>query len=205
MPFAAVGPQRFGRLLLKVENFLPPANVVLYKAGDSANAVFTVRWGFIKVWAEDELGHPRILRLLGPGDMLGLEALVESHYDHSATTLTPAGLCRTPEDIFGDLLCREPALHAQLQQRWLSQLRRTDQFLLKVGAGTSRDRVLKLLRWLAEFSHPHPCPRLSRNDMAAMLNISSETAARVIATLKRRGTLSETDSEMHFDPDRLSL
>jgi len=204
-PFAAVGPQRLGRLLLKVENFIPPADVEVYKAGETANSLFTIRRGFIKIWAEDELGHPRILRLLGPGDMLGLEALLQSHYDRNATTLTPAGLCRIPVDTLADLLYREPALYTQLQQRWLSQLRRSDDFLVKVATGSSRERVLKLLRCLAEFAHPNVCPRVSRNDMAAMLDISSETAARVIATLKRRGSLVETDSELRFDPDRLSL
>lgn len=204
-PFASVGPQRLGRLLLKIENFIPPADVPVYKAGDSADALFTIRRGFVKIWGEDESGQPRILRLLGPGDMLGLEALLQSHYERNATTLTATELCRIPVDILADLLYREPALYTQLQKRWLAQLRRTDDFLIKVATGTSRERVLKLLRCLAEFAHPNACPRVSRNDMAAMLDISSETAARVVADLKRRGRLVETDSELHFDPDRLSL
>ncbi|MBS0002908.1 MAG: Crp/Fnr family transcriptional regulator [Thioalkalivibrio sp.] len=205
MPFAAVGPQRLGRLLLRVENFVPPAGVPVIRAGESADSLFTIRHGFIKVWHEDESGHQRILRLLGPGDMLGLEALLESCYERNATTLTPAGLCRIPVDILADLLYREPALYTQLQQRWLSQLRNVDDFLATVATGASRDRVLKLLRWLAEFAHPDPCPRISRTDMAGMLDISSETAARVIAMLKRDGRLVETDSELRFDPEQLQL
>lgn len=202
-PFAVVGPLRLGRLLLQVENFLPPQGALVVSAGERADALFTVRKGFLKLWATDDEGHERVLRLLKPGDMLGLEALFEPRYRLNAETLTPAALCRVPLNIVSDLLQREPLLNAELERRWMKQLQRTDDFITNVASGPSRSRVVKLLRFLAQFAHPEPAPHLSRVDMASMLDISGETAARVIADLKRQGVLEETPSQLLFDPEKL--
>jgi len=202
-PFAVVGPQCLGRLVLKVENFLPPQGVVVVRAAEPADALFTVRRGFLKLWATDDEGQERVLRLLKPGDMIGLEALFEPRYRLNAETLTPGGLCRIPLDVVSDLLQREPLLYAELERRWMKQLQRTDDFTMNVGSGPSRGRVVRFLRYLAQFAHPEPAPHLSRVDMASMLDISSETAARVIADLKRQGLLEETSSQLLFDPEKL--
>ena len=202
-PFAVVGPQRLGRLLLQVENFLPPQGVLVVKAGEPADALFTVRKGFLKLWSMDDEGHQRVLRLLRPGDMLGLEGLLEPRYWLNAETLTPAGLCRIPLDVVSDLLQREPLLYPELERRWMHQLQRTDDFITNVASGPSRGRVVKFLRCLAKFADPEPVPHVSRTDMASMLDISRETAARVIADLKRQGVLKETPSQLLFDPEKL--
>lgn len=202
-PFAVVGPQRLGRLVLQVENFLPPHGVTVVRAGEPADALFTVRKGFLKLWATDDEGHQRVLRLLKAGDMLGLEALFEPRYRLNAETLTPAGLCRIPLKGVRDLLQRESILSEELERRWISQLQRADEFIMNVASGPSRGRVIKLLRWLAKFAHPESVPHVSRKDMASLLDISNETAARVVADLKRLGLLEETHSHLLFDPEKL--
>jgi len=201
--FTTVGPRSLGRLVVKVENFLPPEGILVVEAGETADALFTVRRGFLKIWSADDAGHERVLRLVGPGDMIGLEAFMEPRYRLNAETLTPAGLCRIPLDVVRDMLRLEPALHVELERRWMSQLRRADDFIMQVASGPSGARVVRLLRFLARFSHPDPCPRISRTEMASMLDISSETAARVIADLKRQGLLQETHSHLVFDPEKL--
>jgi CRP/FNR family transcriptional regulator, anaerobic regulatory protein len=202
-PFAVIGPQVLGSLPLRVENFIPPQGVLVVRAGEPADALFTVRKGFLKLWTTDDEGHQRVLRLLKPGDMFGLEALLEPRYRLNAETLTPAGLCRIPLDVVSDLLKREPLLCAELERRWMHQLQRTDEFITNIASGPSRGRVVKLLRCLAQIAHPEPAPYVSRMDMASMLDISRETAARVIADLKRQGLLEETRSHLLFDPQNL--
>jgi CRP/FNR family transcriptional regulator, anaerobic regulatory protein len=202
-PFAVFGPQVLGSLQLRVENFVPPQGTLVVRAGEPADALFTVRKGFLKLWTTDDEGHPRALRLLRPGDMIGLEALFEPRYRLNAETLTPAGVCRIPLDVVSDLLKREPRFCAELERRLMNQLQRTDDFITNIASGPSPGRVVKLLRGLAQFAHPEPAPHLSRMDMATMLDISRETAARVIADLKRQGLLEETSSQFLFDPDQL--
>jgi len=205
MPFNAVGAERLGRDLREVGNYPLPPYTPIVLAGHPATAVFSIRAGFVKLWRHDEAGQCRIVRLLRPGDMLGLEALLQPTYALSADTLNPVKLCRIPLETLTRLQEREPGLYREVEKRWHSQLRRSEHLMVSVVAGPSRARVLKLLRYLAEFAAPGPCPRLRRLDMAAMLDISSETAARVIAELKAAGLVVETATELRFDPERLAL
>jgi len=203
MPFAILDPGRHRAELSQLGNHLLPAGTPVALGGEPADAVFAIRSGFLKVWQYDDCGLCRIVRLLRPGDIFGLEALFQATYAHNATTLSRARLCRIPADVLGQLEQQDPRLQYEVQRRWHQQLQQSDEFMLSVASGSSRERVLKLLRYLAKFAAPRACPRVRRLDMAAMLQISSETAARVIADLKKAGVLEETATELRFDPRAL--
>lgn len=202
-PFGAVDTTRFARPLATVGNYRAPTGTAIYAAGEAAEAVFTLRAGFVKLWQSADDGHCRILRLLRPGEVLGLEALSQPRYQLSAAALTDVQLCRIPVAVLDQLRREAGALHEELDRRWQTQQARTDELLLNIATGPSRERVIKLLRHLARLADPEPCPRIRRLDMAAMLDISSESAARVIADLKRAGLLEEKPDRLVFDPDRL--
>lgn len=201
--FDALDTTRFARPLGQVEDYRAPVGTDIVLAGEMARNVFTIRQGFVKLWRRIKDGNYRIVRLLRPGDILGLEALSQPHYELSATSITAVELCRIPVDVLEKLRRETSDLHAELDKRRQSQQRRTDELLLSIATGPSRERVIKLLRYLAQFAAPGPSPRLRRLDMAAMLDISSETAARVIADLKQAGMLEETPTQLVFDPERL--
>lgn len=180
-----------------------PAGQTVLHQGEEADAIYTVREGFLKRWLNLPGGGTRIVRLLRPGDVLGLDAMVQRQYALSAGTLTDTKLCRLPIAAVNRLRVVEPNLASALERRWYGQLARTEYFLATVASGPSRERVLKLLGYLAEFARPQPCPRVSRLDMASMLDISSETAARVMAELKDAGLLEESRDELRFDPEQI--
>lgn len=202
-PFSVLDAAEHARPLAQVENYRAPAGTVIVSADAPAEAVFTIRAGFVKLWRRTDKGNHRILRLLRPGEMIGLEALGQRHYQLSAAALTDVKLCRIPVEILDQLRRSAPELLAELDERWLAQQTRTDELLANVATGPAPERVLKLLRFLDELASPDPCPRISRLDMASMLDISSETAARVIADLKKAGRLQEQPDRLEFDPDRL--
>jgi len=205
MPFNQVDGYRFSSNdLLEVESYAVPADFPLLAAGDAADAVFAIREGFVKIWQEDSAGQTRIMRLLRAGDMVGLEGLLEARYDSNATTLSAVKLCHIPRSVLLRLERKESALYRAIELRWHDQLRRSDLFLLTVARGPSRQRVINLLRYLAALAAPAPCPHVSRADMAAMLDIASETAARVMAGLKHAGLLEETPDSLLFDPEKLA-
>ena len=181
---------------------LPPGTRIL-RQGEPADAVYTVRAGFIKRWLTLPDGSVRIVRLLRPGDVLGLEALSQRSYNLGAGAITNVQLCRLPIDAIEQLRLAQPNLISELESRWHTLLSRSDHFVATVTVGPSRVRVLKLLRYLAEFAAPAPCPSVSRQDMAAMVDVSAATASRVVAELKAGGLLRERQHRFEFDPERV--
>ena len=205
MPLQPVPRHLGNRAMLEAEAYSLPAGAELFNAGDAACNVFSIRRGFVKLWSIDCAGKCRIVRLLGPGDMAGLEALLQPAYGLSATAVTPCQLCMIPRDLLERLEDERPAIYRDIERRWHAQLERTDTLLLEVLTGPARQRVLKFLAHMAELAAPEPCPRIRRLDMAAALDIAPETAARVIADLKKAGILSESAHEMRFERDQLPL
>lgn len=201
--FSSIAMQAIDQRSLDIHDYeLPPGTRILLQ-GDPADSIYTIRAGFIKRWLTLRDGGLRIVRLLRPGDVLGLEALSQRAYDLSASAITAVQLCRLPIDSVERLRVSQPNLVAELEARWHSLLARTDHFATTVAVGPSRARILKLLCYLAEFAAPAPCPSVSRQDMAAMLDVSAATASRVVAELKAGGLLRERRRRFEFDPERV--
>jgi CRP/FNR family transcriptional regulator, anaerobic regulatory protein len=205
MLFSSVGTAGLSRRLHSVQDLSVPTGARIITAGEDADAIFTVRAGYLKLWLTAPGGTERIVRLLKRGDVLGLECLVRRQYSLSAGAIADSQLCRIPIEVVDDIKRTDPNLHRELERRWHTQLARTDQFIATVVCGPSPLRVLKLLQYLAAFARPEVCPRVSRLDMAAMLDISSETASRVIADLKAAGLLEETQQHLIFDEARIAV
>lgn len=203
MPLQPVSSFLAPRALLEAGAYSLPAGATLFTDGEPADHVYSVRHGFLKLWRIDCAGKCRIVRLLGPGDMAGLEALVQPAYGLTATALTPVKLCKLPRALLEDLERDHPSLHRDVDRRWNAQLRRTDRLLLEVITGPARERIINLLKYLAEFAAPEPCPRIRRLDMAALLDVAPETVARVVAELKRGGLLVERAEHLVFDSQKL--
>ena len=68
-------------------------------------------------------GRLRIVRVLRPGDVAGLEALVTSQYDSEAIALTDISVCRIPLDVVHKLAANSQRLHLKLMQKWQQTLK----------------------------------------------------------------------------------
>lgn len=191
MPFAPLEAEDLDQILLPVEDFRVPEGVSLFESGMPAAAVFALRRGYVKLVETLADGRPRILRLLRAGDLAGLESLVGDAYRHTAITLTPANLCEIPAAVVLQLAERRPAFQRVLFERWQESLDQADRLITRLTSGDALGRVARLLLYLDELGQDGQVPRLSRQDMAAILDLSAETASRACSELMRRGALGE--------------
>jgi CRP-like cAMP-binding protein len=145
-----------------------------------------------------------VVRLLKPGDIAGLELLVDSSYHHSAMTTHKSDVCRIPVRTILELETRYPVLYKNLMLRWQASLDEADRFITLFSTGTSQVRMARLLFEMQKAENLAWGSHLNREDMGDILGISTETASRIIAEFKRRGLISETRNELAFnDPDAL--
>ncbi len=170
------------------------AGEVLYNSGDTANSLLTLRAGMIKLLRYLPDGSQRIVRLLRPGDVAGLEACLEPNFQHTAIALEPGELCRIPVSAIKRLNEKTPRMHDQLIQRWHRALDQADTWLTDLSTGPAKERVARLLLRQRECSMDCQVSLLPREDMGAMLGITTETASRVIAGFKRCGALALSEN-----------
>lgn len=212
--FADLQARDFDLIHLPIDEVKMDAGAIVYHSADEGNAVFTLRNGLVKLVQYLPDGSQRIVRLLRPGDTLGLEVLVGQPYEHSAVVLRNALLCRIPMEVVNRLSVETPRLHSQLMKRWHQSVRQADEWLTELSTGSAKARVARLLLSLSaaqdgfrlpegavvggdglERAKTAQCELFSREDVGAMLGVTTETASRTIAEFRRQGVL--TDLQMN--------
>jgi len=189
--FAGLSEKDFEQIHHPIDQFLLPPGAVLYRARDPGQHMFTVRSGILKLVQYLADGTQRIVRLAYSTDVLGLECLVENSYHHDAVTLQSSEVCRFPTDVVSRLSQDNPHLHRELMTRWQRALTEADAWLTELSTGSAKQRVARLLLRSTADEETSECHLFSREDMGAMLGITTETASRTIADFKRQSLLVE--------------
>jgi CRP-like cAMP-binding protein len=163
----------------------------LYRMSERGSTLFTLRGGVMKLMQYLPDGSQRIVRLLRDGDALGLEALVGQPYQHDAIALTDCEICAIPVEVIEQLGREQPRLYRELMARWQQALSEADAWLTEFTTGTARQRVARLLLRLACPEQDNHLPLFGREDIGAMVGLTTETVSRTIAELRRQGLLRD--------------
>ena len=195
--FAGLKEDDFECIHSPIDVLTLPEGSLLYRTGEEGRYMYTLRQGLIKLVQYLPDGGQRIVRLLRATDVAGLEALLGQPYQHDAVILNKAELCRLPIDIIQCLDQKNPTLHRELMARWQRALSEADAWLTELSTGSSRQRVARLLLRLTNGNADATCELFSREDMGAMLGITTETASRTIAEFRRQRLIVEFEPN-HF-------
>lgn len=179
--FADLEPADFNAIHLPIDDIWLPPGSLLYHADQSADAVFTVREGLLKSEQYLKDGAPRIVSLAGTGDILGLEALTSDVYEHAAIALQPSKVCKIPKEVISRLSTK---LHRQLMRKWHDSVRRAHDCIRELATGSAKQRVARLFLFLAP-PEASRCRLFGREDVGALLGVTTETASKTVAQFKR--------------------
>lgn len=172
------------------------ARAVIYNMGDAGEALFILRRGLLKLVRYSPDGGERIVRLLRPGDSFGFESLLGRPYQHQAVAATNCEICRMPAETIMAYGNGNMEVLQSLLAQYENSVATADTFLAELSTGNAHVRVARLLLFLANHDNESETPLLSREDMGAILGITTETASRVVADLRRKG-LIELTGEHH--------
>lgn len=191
--FADLRDEDFDRIHAPIDDLAWAAQDTLFTEGERASGILTLRQGMIKLVRVSSDGRERIVRVLRPGDVAGLEALGSGHYGNEAVALTDVAVCRIPLDVIHALSGSSPRLHLRLMQKWQAALQEADDWLAALNFGTARQRVANLT--LKMMGHPAPdeVTLFARDDMGAMMDLQLETVSREVSHLVREEVLAPLD------------
>lgn len=174
----------------------------VYSMGDSADAVYILKEGRIKITRLTEEGRELTLDILEPGDIFGELALAgEEMRETSAEALEDSFICTINRKDFEGFVKRHPALSLGIT-KWIgSRLRRIENRFENLIFQDVRTRILTLLEDLAE-KYGRPVPggkatgiRLSHQEIANLVGATRETVTLELNALKKAGRLRVTGSE----------
>ncbi|RLJ19736.1 Crp/Fnr family transcriptional regulator [bacterium endosymbiont of Escarpia laminata] len=195
--FSGLDEDNFEQIHDPIDQYTLPVGSTLYRAGDVGDRMYTIRTGVLKLVQYLPDGSQRIVRLIRATDVTGLECLLGENYKHDAVVLQPTEACSLPVKVVEKLSKENPKLHRELLNRWQRALNEADAWLTELSTGSAKQRVARLLLRLVSDAETSECQLFAREDMGAMLGITTETASRTIAEFKRQSLLVETSSN-HF-------
>jgi CRP/FNR family transcriptional regulator len=174
--FADLNEEDFNLIHAPIDDLVYQPGQTLYEASDQAVGVFTLRKGMVKLVRVTADGRERVVRVLFPGDVVGLEALATGRYDSQAVALSEVSLCRIPLEVMHQLGANSPRLHRKLMEKWQSALKLADDWLAELNFGSDDTATL-----------------FGRDDMGAMMDLKLETVSREVTALVRAGVMTQLD------------
>lgn len=195
--FAGLTEEDFKRIHKPIDQFLLEAGSKIYGTGDTAKYMYTIRSGLVKLVQYLPDGTQRIVRLLKTSDVIGLEAVLDPIYKHDAITLQDTEICRYPAAAAQEFSISNPKLHYEMMARWQRALDEADTWVTQLSTGTSKQRVARLILLLAKGNDDSTCSLIGREDMGAMLGVTTETASRTIANFKREEFLVKITADRY--------
>ena len=193
--FADLTEDDFSLIHAPIDDLEFSAGDCLQRMGDSARSLMTLRAGVVKLVRNTADGRQRIVRVLRPGDVMGLEALFSSTYESDAVALTGVKVCRLPTEVIKRLNRETPRLHERLMGKWHQSLKEADDWLAELNFGNARQRVGSLIIKMRSTTDADTVTLFSREDMGAMLDLKLETVSRTLNAFVREGLLEQQDKQ----------
>lgn len=186
------------------------ARDILYRGGDTAQAVFAIQSGLVKLVSYSPSGQARIVRLHGKGAMLGALGLLYPTYEHTAIAVNEVAVDVTPLRILLQIREIDPRLYSQLIEHSYQSLRRADLWITHFSTGCIKARVARLVNFLSVLQHGTGAKEvalLSCEEMAAILGVTTESVSRTLAEFKRGQLLRSLEgaSERLYQRDSKAL
>jgi CRP/FNR family transcriptional regulator len=185
---------------------------MVLREGYTADRVFVVCSGRIKITASSAEGRLLLLRIAGPGDVLGLASiLIGKHYRVSAESIEPCELKSVPRGDFLTLMDDFPEFSRSTA---LAVSREYDAALfsarrLALSTSAAGKLASALLDW-ARMNHTHDVTTLAfsmpltHEELGCMAGLSRETVTRLLSRFRSEGLLEQHGETMLLQqPEKL--
>ncbi|QKK03837.1 MAG: helix-turn-helix domain-containing protein [Pseudomonadota bacterium] len=187
-----------------------PAGQALYHAGAPFDALYVIKSGSLKTFANSEGGELQILGFHLPGEVIGFDALAGYRHQCTAEALEPTRACRLPYANLERLAARVPGLQRQLMRLISREMQDDHRHLAMMGRPQALGRLALFLYSLSQRQQrlgrrpDHLTLSMSRADLANYLGLVLETVSRLFGRLQEMGVLDVRRREVTIlDPERL--
>ena len=194
--FAGLSEKDLSNLLMPINHYLYPSGLALCHQGDRATELFSLREGVVKVEHLDDNGNLTILRLLGPGAVIGLETIIDQGepYHCTVTALTEVDACRIPMQVAHKLMKDHPDHYKVVVKLSQEHLDAADAAMVYFRQGELRERLTNVMKTLTSFSRDASTFELPMGkDLGALTGATPEAVSRVMASYKRHGVIEHLD------------
>ncbi|WP_317897702.1 response regulator [Aurantibacillus circumpalustris] len=166
----------------------------VYSEGDSANSLYFLKCGKLKIYKSNESGKDYIIDLLMEGDFFGYTALLEdSVHKESVMAIETSEVVMVPKQDFLHYLNGDNNLSIKFIKLLSKNLIVAEDKLIKLAYNSARKRVAEALlfvagKFMTDDKHEITF-ELNRENLSSLAGISPESVSRHLTDFKDEGLL----------------
>jgi len=155
----------------------------IFEEGESSHRVFTIRSGLVKVYKNVRGKRAQVLNIHGPGELLGIEAIMDSRYRTSAEALTKCEICDCTGEDFKSILKNKPSVSIRVIDLLYKDMTKVHYFLCNIGTKKAYSRMACALLFFHSKMEAKLSPSsfnlpVMRHELSELIGVSAETISR---------------------------
>jgi len=195
----------------KVLNSYKKGQTIFFQ-GNPPFGLYCVSNGKIKVSKLGQDGKESILRIAGPGDVLGHRSLFgKENYSATATVIEDAMICFLDKTYIYSALKNNPSIALNLIEKLSREMGAAESRNASMSQKSARERLAELfLNFIKNYGHEESDGRirleikLNRDEIASIVGTAHETIIRLISEFKTEGILEQEGKTIFIlDQDKL--
>lgn len=172
---------------------------IIYYEGDNVLGVYLILTGRVKTIKLSEDGRELVTGMYGPDEYLGIHAMLsDDQYNETAEAIEDTSICLLPKDVVNHLLDNYTDIGQKFIKIVSSNLLDKEEQLLQLAYHSVRKRMAEVLLRLTKqqnaLDSPDPSIRISREDLASMAGMATETVSRTLGDFKDEGIIEKKGS-----------
>lgn len=195
----------------KVMNSYKKGQTIFFQ-GNPPFGLYCIASGKIKVSKVGNDGKESIIRIAGPGDVLGHRSLfAKENYSATATVIEDAAICFVDKNYIYSLLKKEPSIALSMIEKLSIDMGAAEARNASMSQKSARERLAELfLHFMKAYGHEEADGRvrldikLNRDEIASIVGTAHETIIRLISEFKEENILEQDGKVIYIvDEDKL--
>ncbi|HDZ04813.1 hypothetical protein LCGC14_0198080 [marine sediment metagenome] len=166
---------------------------IIYQEGIRSNKIYLILKGLVKCYSMDSDGKELITSLNKADDFLGFTSFLNNvPYQESATALEAVELAGISKDNLKNLLGENKNISLELMELLSQNISNIKAQLLQMAYSSVRRKTAQTLLQFADIMNTKKDEpiRISRNDLASVAGIATESLIRTLSGFKKEGLIT---------------
>ncbi|RYY35024.1 MAG: response regulator [Sphingobacteriaceae bacterium] len=179
---------------------------ILYYEGDTAQGIYLVLEGVVKTIKLADDGRELMTGMFKADDYLGIHALLlDEPFTETAEAVEDSAVCLLPKEMTLNLLNKYPEVGHQFIKILSNNIREKEEQLLELAYNSVRKRLAQVLVRLSKQLTETDTFKVSRDELASMAGMATETVSRTLTDFKEEGLIEKKGSQISIkDLQRLT-
>jgi len=163
----------------------------IFNEGQKSQGIFCLKEGKVKVFKISFDGHEQITRIVFPGELLGLKAMLSGKaYSVSSAAIEDSVLCFIHKNDFFQLMLKYPEFNKAIIISLSKLLEQAEFRMISLAHKPVKERLAETLLYLNKAFHntapsyPRSYLNITRQDIANIIGTAPETVIRLLHEFK---------------------